>query len=254
MTNPPPEWSLRKEVKKRKTQELERQLAAKALPDPLRPHKQSSGRSLRVLLPSNAVRKLLRRETPKTAPASKRASQMLEVVTGEPPERWTRRQRRVAMAAVMLMISVCLFTSTLAWQSVAQSASFKPIPTSNTTNVVNYLSNAGLPVTNLRVFSGHNSTWSAREIVQFDVSRFRSSGTFLVLTYDSPAQEGIDAFKSTFNPKFKDWKLTQISNILVFAAPGTTPQLATDINSHLTQFLVAPYRSFIPTATPGLRN
>ncbi len=229
MTNPPPEWSLRKEVKKRKTQELERQLAAKALPDPLRPHKQSSGRSLRVLLPSNAVRKLLRRETPKTAPASKRASQMLEVVTGEPPERWTRRQRRVAMAAVMLMISVCLFTSTLAWQSVAQSASFKPIPTSNTTNVVSYLTSAGVPVTNLRMFSGPNSTWSAREIIQFDVSRFRSSGTF-------------------------DWKLTQISNILVFAAPGTTPQLATDINSHLTQFLVAPYRSFIPTATPGLRN
>jgi hypothetical protein len=155
------------------------------------------------------------------------------------------------MIAAMLVVSVCLFTSALVGQPAAQSAPLKPLPTAYTGDAISYLRRAGLPITGLRAFSVPNATWNARESAQFDIALIGARGTFLVLSYDSLPQAGIDAFKATLHPKFKNWTLTQISNILVLAAPGTTPRLISEVNNYLSQYLVAPYRSFIPT-TPAV--
>ncbi len=251
MTEPMSKWSLRKEIKKRKTQELTRQIEAKHGSKPLWPVLQKSSVSS-PLVQLSPRRKLnrLRRNNPQNDPLSKRTLQVLAVVTGEQPERWSRRQRRTAMIAVMLMLSVCLFTSILVGQPAAQSAPLKPLPTAYTGDVISYLRWAKLPITELRKFSVPNATWNAREIVQFGITQIGDKGTFLILSYDSLPQAGVDAFKATFHPKFKDWTLTQISNILVLAAPGAAPRLISEVNNYLTQYLVAPYRNFIPTTAP----
>jgi hypothetical protein len=253
MTDPMPEWSLRKEIKKRKTQELARQIEAKHGIKRWRPVIHSAIHTSDVpsslVQPSAKKRRLnrVRRTGADNDPLSRRTSQLLAVVTGEKPERWNRRQRRTAMIAAMLVVSICLFTSALVGQPTAQSAALRPLPTAHTGDVISYLRRAGLPLTGLRTFSVPNSTWNAREVVQFDIVLVGDRGTFLVLSYDSLPQAGVDAFKAAFHPKFKDWTLTQISNILVLAAPGATSRLISRVSNYLSQYLVAPYRSFIPT-------
>ncbi len=274
-------WSLPDEIKKRKTQELIRQLEAKqtrflqptrshdSAPAPqLKPLDRKTAKttpaSLRTTLsmramqqptPTNAndtVKLKPLASTAKTIPAAKHTSQVLEVVTGEAPARWTKRQRRTALIAVVASLAVCLFTSILAVRlPTAQALILKPLPPAYAASVVGYLKAMGLPFTDLRTFAIVGTSWNAREIVQFDIQRSGDQGTYLALSYDSAAKAGADAFRATLHPKFKTWKLTQINNILILAAPNASPSLTFEITNHLTQYLIAPYRSFIPTATPG---
>jgi hypothetical protein len=90
---------------------------------------------------------------------------------------------------------------------------------------------------------------NAREEIQFEVYAGRGKGLFLLLSYDSADKAGLDAFSVSNVQRFKSWKLTQVANVLLLASPESHPTLGEQIASHLTQYLVAPYRSYIPTAT-----
>jgi hypothetical protein len=128
--------------------------------------------------------------------------------------------------------------------------------------VVSYLKANGISVANLRTFDTSTVMQNAREEIQFEVYEARGKGLFLLLSYDSADQAGLDAFKVSTGldafkvsnvQRFKSWKLTQIANVLLLASPESHARLGEQIASHLTQYLVAPYRSYIPTATaiPG---
>jgi hypothetical protein len=142
-----------------------------------------------------------------------------------------------------------LTTVAATYQPFPQSA-LQALPTSSSNDFIMYLQTTGIAVANPRVFTVPNALWSAQEEIQFEVYRGNEKGIFVILSYPSPAQAGMDAFRATYHPKFRQWNLTQISNVLVLAAPDTAPWFNGEIASHLTQYLVAPYRSFIPTATP----
>ncbi|MCC7450365.1 MAG: hypothetical protein IT324_23300 [Anaerolineae bacterium] len=287
MSDSEPRWSLPDEIKKRKTQDLARQIEIRSggtaplrLPGqhppanaPLQPLDPNTARTapankrttqtLRTALsdpsripppalPAAPILKPLPRNAAPTIPASARTSQVLAVVTGEPPEHWTRQQRRIASIAIALIVGVCLFTGILATRPIAgRQQTFKPLPTAYTASVVAYLKAMRLPFVDFRTFTVPDATWKAREMVQFEIMHDGHRGTFLVMSYDTIAQAGADAFRASFDRKYGAWKLIQMNNILLLAAPHSSAMLTSEVASHLNQFLIAPYRSFIPTATPG---
>ncbi|MCC7450105.1 MAG: hypothetical protein IT324_21995 [Anaerolineae bacterium] len=293
MSDTDPKWSLPDELKKRKTQDLARQIEIRSggtaplrLPDQQPPAKPQTGplnhptlkpldpntartmpsskretQTLRAALsdpsripapPAEPVLKPLPRNAAPTIPASARTSQMLAVVTGDVPERWSRKQKRTAGIALALILGVCLFTSILASRSTAiRQQTFKPLPTAYTASVVAYLKAMRMPFADFRTFAVPDAMWKAREMVQFEILHDGHRGTFLVMSYDTIAQAGADAFRASFDRKYGTWKLIQINNVLLLAAPRSSEMLTSEIASHLNQFLIAPYRSFIPTSTPG---
>ncbi len=247
MSEPRGKWSLQHEIKKRKTQELLRTLEAKqvrtASPVPRRP-------TAPAPQPGTSPKPVAR-----VIPASQRTTQVARVVSA--PSRLTRRQRRLAVIATICAVTICLLSGLVADSLPPAQPRLAPLPTTSVTNLVGYLQQVGVPLGALQTFAVPNDTWGAKEEVQFDVYGGRvgrvtnDKGVFVVLRYDSLVRRSLDAFKAAFNPKFKSWKQMQVSNLLVLASPDTAEPLVAEIASHLTQYLIAPYRSFIPTATPG---
>ncbi len=125
-----------------------------------------------------------------------------------------------------------------------------PLPKTSVGKLLDYLESVNVPIDNLQTFSVPNETWSAREEIQFNVNRDNEQGVFVVLSYDTPSRAIVDSFKATVYEKFKTWKLMRVSNILLLASPETDDSLVSELASHVTQYLIAPYRKFIPTATP----
>ncbi len=238
-------WSVGREVKKRKTQEILRIIEAKQVQTvrPLRP-------VASVVLPGKRLSQppaRFVRTRPETPSIAARAATAVLVST----HRWTRRQRTVASIAAILTIVMCMATTLVAVRQPTLSTALPPLPTVQATDVIGYLRRAGVPVTNVRRFSGNNGIWTAKQELEFHVQNWDTNSVFLVLSYDSAAQAGVDAFTASLHRNFKHWNLIQISSVLLLAAPGAAPTVSAEIANHLTQYIVAPYRSFIPTATPS---
>ncbi|HLY27387.1 MAG TPA: hypothetical protein VKQ72_13675 [Aggregatilineales bacterium] len=106
-------------------------------------------------------------------------------------------------------------------------------------------------MTDVQMVAAPNANWKARSEVQFGIDSDGTAGFFVLLNYASPDQAALDAFKAAYRSPFQDWHLTQIANFLLLSTPDTAQALKTMIASHLTHLLLAPYRAFIPTATPA---
>jgi hypothetical protein len=234
--------SLQQEIKKRKTQELLRTLEAKPPSQPIAPKQTPTASAPQ----SNATGE---RSTQAT-PINKRTTQIApSIMPG-----WTKRQKQVAVAATILAITVCIFTGLIANGLPTAQPPLKPLPRASVGNLLDYLESVNVPIDNLQTLSVPNETWDAREEIQFSVNQNDGQGIFIVLSYDSPSKAIMDSFKVTFHQKFKTWKLMLVSNILLLASPETAQTLVAELASHVTQYLIAPYRSFIPTATPQKVN
>lgn len=235
-------WSLRKEIAKRKTQPA-RQVQGIAAAK--RTTAIQQGRPAPLRLSRSTVQ----------APALGRRKVLLARLARllDEPMRWTRAQRQIASIAAMVLIALCMLTVLIARSQPVAQMGMPSLPDAKVDGVVGYLEANGIAVANLRTFGGSTVMRNAREEIQFEVYEGRGKGLFLLLSYDSADQAGLDAFNVSNVQRFKTWKLTQIANVLLLASPESPSVLGERIVSHLTQYLVAPYRSFMPTATaiPG---
>jgi len=188
---------------------------------------------------------------PETASLDKLATRTVEVVIARTG--WTSQQWAIVAGAALLILLVCLGGGLLALGQITQptpTPTFVPLPTVSATDVLKHLRQVGVTVTNVQTLTVPNATWAANQGIQFEARQGSDSGTFLVLSYGSVSQTGVDAFKASSDAHFKQWQLAQINNILLLSTPNTSATLIQAIGSHLTQYLVAPYRDFLPTATP----
>ena len=245
MTDQPPKQSdsLQKTIKKYQTQQTQRLEEA-----------QRTSQSVPVT-PSPSV------VTPPTIPplAAKPDATSLDKLATRTVEGviaragWTSQQWAIVASAALLILLVCLGGSLLALGQITQptpTPTFVPLPIVNAADVLKHLRQVGVAVTNVQTLTVPNVTWAANQGVQFEARQGSDSGTFLVLSYGSVSQTGVDAFKASSDAHFKQWQLAQINNILLLSTPNTSATLIQAIGSHLTQYLVAPYRDFLPTATP----
>lgn len=241
-------WSLRKEIAKRKTQQARQVGGSAGLPG------LAAKRATKVHVVQQNVNRPepLRRSTATIESAKlgrrKVVFARLARVLDE-PTRWTRAQRRIASLAAMALMALCMLTVLIARSQPVVQMALPAVPAAKIDGVVNYLESNGIALTNLRTFGQSAVMQNAREEIQFEVYTGRGKGLFLLLSYDSADKAGLDAFRVSHIQRFKSWKLTQVANVLLLASPESHPTLGEQIASHLTQYLVAPYRSYIPTAT-----
>src|SRR6185369_14793601 len=93
--------------------------------------------------------------------------------------------------------------------------------------------------------------WHAQEGTQFTVQRGGEKGVFIVLSYATISEANREAFRTSIDPKWSKWRSTVIANVLLKSSPDSAASIRTELGSHMIQYLVAPYRYFMPTATPA---
>lgn len=188
--------------------------------------------------------------TPPSVSVGTRATQTVEVITDRVG--WSRQQWAILASAALLIALICVGAGAIAVGQTAQlTPTFAPLPTVKASDVLKRLQTLGVTIANVQTVSVPSKTWSATQAVQFDVKQGDQLDTFLVLTYNSAAQAGIDAFKASADAKYRTWHVMQTTNALVLSFPNTPATLDQMVYSHITQYLVAPYRDFLPTSTPG---
>jgi len=245
MTDQPPKQSdsLRKTIKKYQTQQTQRIEEAK-----------HTSQNVPVAAPRAVVNPPttpLPTTKPEAAALNKLATRTVEVVAARAG--WTSQQWVIATGAGLLILLICLGGSLIALGQATQPSptpTFVSLPIVNAADVLKHLRQVGVAVINVQTLSVPNTTWAAKQGVQFEARQGDTSGIFLILSYDPASQAGVDAFRAGSDAHFKQWQLAQLNNILLLSAPSTSNALNQAIGSHLTQYLVAPYRDFLSTVTP----
>jgi hypothetical protein len=154
------------------------------------------------------------------------------------------------VVSIVFSIAVLVVSFVIAGQANSGTPSkASSLPTQNAGELLAYFIKVGLPISNMQTVPIPNATWNGNQIMIFNVVRKTDKGSFIMISYDTSAQAGKDAFKATFNERYKSWTITQLSTLLILASPDTTAAINSEITSHATQFLVAPFRSVVPTAT-----
>ena len=250
MSDLPPEKSLRDELKRRKTQQLQ-QAQAEAqkratqgspaaapkppAPSPTAPSRTAPPASAQTTV-SNAARTQQIR-TAKTSPA------------GQPP---LNNQRVLIVAFVgVLFLVVCLGTALVTNTLTTPTPTLTQVklPLTTARDVIDYLMRAGVQITNLRELEVPNDKWRGTQGFQFEAQIGDVTGTFIILSYDSADTTGSDAFKMELDSEYGPWKTYSISNILVLSTPDTPQGIDIDIASHITSYITGTVIVFLPTST-----
>ncbi|MHB8630146.1 MAG: hypothetical protein ACYDBJ_28340 [Aggregatilineales bacterium] len=166
---------------------------------------------------------------------------------------WTRQQAEMLLGVVVLAGAILVCGLTLAFGSALGEAppptttpTVVPYPVRSAAEVMAQLKRLGVPFNTVQTVPVPNPTWQASQALQFKVDM----STFLLLSYADMSKAGVDAFKATNNAAFNSWRVIQIANVILAALPGADGQLVSALASHLTTYLIVPYRSFLPTETP----
>ncbi|MHB8625426.1 MAG: hypothetical protein ACYDBJ_28675 [Aggregatilineales bacterium] len=166
---------------------------------------------------------------------------------------WTRQQAEMLLGVIALAGTILICGLTLAFSSAIGQASpptatptMVPYPVRSAAQVITQLKRLGVPFNTVQTVLVPNPTWQASQALQFKVD----TSTFLLLSYADMSKAGVDAFKATNNTAFNSWRVIQIANVILAALPGADGQLVSALASHLTTYLIVPYRSFLPTGTP----
>lgn len=227
------EWSLRKEIQKRRTSQ---QPSAPKPPAP-------PGRSTS--------------EPP--APSARSAPPMRSSGTGPlpPPIRSSVPEPRrklqpffivgTLMAVVLIGSLIVIFTSNPS-APVQPTLSYDAIKF-RAEDVIEYLRRVGMPISDLRSLNVPSTIFSATQGFQFLVVRGDQVGAYIVLSYDPEAELGRNALSLKGDPTYKEWRTFTAANIRVLFRPNNTPILDSELESHLISLLSAPFRTQFPTST-----
>ncbi len=187
---------------------------------------------------------------PEPLPGEKRVTQTMIAI--EDRTGWTRRQTLTVVGAVVLMLVICLGSGLIALGQVGASQptiTVARLPAVSVADVLARLKTLGVPVTNLQTLTPPGAFWKANTEIQFNVQREKDKATFLLLGYDTASQAGAAAFAASVSAKYKAYSIRQFSNILLAASPGSPAPLVSELNSHLMQWLITPYRPYLATST-----
>ena len=224
-------WSLRQEVKKRKTQTIQQSIYVKG-----------SGQ-LPPVAPSVKPNVLRSTQTVQHVP------QPSSSATPSLPRLTLNRRQNLILATSASLLSLLCLGSILLFNSLNMpgTPTIKPLPITDMNSVLEQLKGIGIPIAAIQTLPASNSNWNAQQAIQVDVGQ--SKERLLVLSYDSSAQASRDGFRIRSREPFQQWHILQISNVLILASLETPPDVIAEISSLLTAHFIAPYRPFLLTAT-----
>jgi hypothetical protein len=249
-----PEFSLKGEIKKRRTQEIVRSFEARDVakargeptlqallgndrssspgqPASLSPKRTSSTITLPVMPPPSPT-------TPQqTGPFSR---------TGTLPARSLRHVLRGRYALVGIAMTLVLVIAGAGL--ILSRANVRPVPTGlpvvRAADVVAYLKQVGVPVVRARELAVPNVNWKAAQEFQIDVASSGSTGTFIILSYASRQHAIPDIVSAQHNTTYRQWKLTTGSNLVLLTSPETDPTVGGQVQQQVLHYL-------LPTTEPA---
>jgi hypothetical protein len=239
-------FSLQEQIRKRKSQEITRTVETKLL-DSIRGKGEQIPTKISVPTPES-----LQISQPESLPQQRRASNS-PIQRKSPTLSFRQKRLIIGMAAGLAILLVCAFTLvvSLSGQQPARAAieALPSLPLKDTLQVVDYLKAVGVNVSNVQELTAGDS-WQANRLLQIEVTVDGKPGVFLLLSYDSQSKAVADTFRARGSKQYSKWMLRNLSNINVLASPKTPVEIQQMVFSHLTSYIVAPYRSFLPTPTP----
>jgi hypothetical protein len=282
-------FSIQDEIKKRKTQEIQRAVEHKRpdlAPNPLSQNKPASrtqttsavtsqpddkrSTQLASRVPAARSTQTMPRSTQTMPPAKSAQARVTQTLpnANANAERFapsaarttmTGQRKRLTQAeiiglAVLLMLMVCMVTGLLAYNVSRPNGdvtpTFESLPFVNAQDAVDRLQSVGVPMTNVLRIDFRSQQWHAYEGLRFSVQRGKDRADFLIFSYSNTRLANGDAFRARFDPKYRTWHSTTFSNILLLTAPKGSDTIRSEIENHMIHYLIAPYRPFLPTATP----
>jgi hypothetical protein len=155
-----------------------------------------------------------------------------------------------SLAAVLIVIIASGTALVASTAPIVATGTFVPLPVVSASSVINYLKTTGLEINDIRSFPVPNETWRASEELQFEIHGGNEKGVAILLSYQSFDYKVPDVAGVLRNSKFKLWRVMTLSNILLHISPETSTALQNQLADYLTQYLAAPYRSFLSSLTP----
>ena len=234
------DWSLRKEINKRRTQQTPS--APKPSPPPPVPPARGTGslpppptppaRGTGPLPPPPIKRATL--EPPPEAPKPRRSLRPLLIIGG--------------LAVVLLVVSLVVLLTVNFEPPPPTAISYEQLKF-RAEDVIEYLRRVGVPISDLRSLNVPSPIFSATQGFQLLVVRGDQVGTYMVLSYDPVEEIGRNALSLSLDPTYKDWRTFTAGNIRVLFRPNNSEVLNAEIESHLISLLDAPFQAIFPTTT-----
>lgn len=262
---PDKNFSLREEMKRRKTAEIDREIkqrqqakaqgaaptsasAPSSKPTGKPADRPSSGSVIRPIAPPppDYRRTTVQAAVPDVVRSATRPFQNL-----------TKQQKitLTAVGAAALICFVVIGSLVLAGSSSpgepASTPTFQAAPLSDVDTVIRHFKDVGVPILGLRPYDlSKSQVWHAKAGYQFTVQRGDDRGDFILLGYDTAVQADSDAFGVLVQDKYQKWHIQTLSNITLISPPETAASIQSEMISNFVQFLFAPYRAYWPTSTP----
>lgn len=270
---PDKKFSLEQEMKKRKTQEILRSVESKrGQTGPLTPPATDAKRQTGPLNPPGGQAR--RTQTgPLTPPAASNPARMSQPMKAASPTSDARRatlsipslnrgpltvaQKRILIGGIagLLLAALCAITGILLSNNTPEAAAGLPeTPGMTASKVIEHFIDLGVPISDVQAVQTERELKVfnyARQRLEFRVTRGADTGRFYLLGFGSQTTANFTAFNLRADPTYKTWTRLQGGNILLLISPATADSLKSELSSHFTQFLLAPYIPFLPTATPA---
>lgn len=246
MSEKDPNWSLRKEIEKRKTQQTPAQPSSQRPAPPPPPSRQTGN------LPSTPPQPS-RRTTTTTPPPAPRQTQ--SYTRSSEPEK-PRRRSAVALGLGIGLIGGLIVLALILIPAITAPPPATPTAAANldtlnfrARDVIEYLQFAEVPLFELRQVDVPNNDWLADEGYSFIVRRGDQTATYFVFSYDPPGRITGEKLRRASHPRYSEWKAFSLANIMAVSSPESSQTIVDEINSHLTSMLGAPYVAGFPTTT-----
>jgi hypothetical protein len=126
-----------------------------------------------------------------------------------------------------------------------------PLPYVTVSDVLAYMKKDGVPLDDVQALKVPDNVWQAKQGARFTVQSNDGSSTFLLLSYETTSQAGQDASRVKLAPLYSQWTATQVSNILLLAAPGSPKAMMTMLVAEVNNKLLVIYH---PSATPTAKH
>ncbi len=158
----------------------------------------------------------------------------------------THQQRRIVigMAAALLAIVVAmlvLLASVERPSAAVESPATRMPPQVSALQIAEILTTGGLIVENAQPVLNPVEGWRAQQALEFTVIHEQMAFQVIVLSYESAAAAGVDAFMTQLREAYADWPLIQMSNLLVLCSPQPSANACQAVVEQLNSVLIAPF-------------
>ena len=114
-------------------------------------------------------------------------------------------------------------------------------PQGSALEIAEILTSGGFIVENAQPVLNPVEGWRAQQAVEFTVIHDQMPSQMLVLSYETAAAAGVDAFMTQLREAYANWAVIQMGNLLVLCSPETPDATCQAVIEQLNAVIIAPF-------------